>query len=223
MLYLGFGDGGSQGDPSGNGQDLSRNFLGSIIRIDVRDASAQTPYAIPGDNPFASRTDGTKRETWAYGMRNPWRFSFDRATGALVVADVGQGQREEIDVVEGGKNYGWNVMEGKACYKPGSGCDQQGLTLPVLDYTHEGGACSVTGGFVYRGAALKDVIDGAYVFADYCSGIIGLLPGITQGKNTGLLLHQEIDGITTFGQDQAGEVYALAEDGKIYRLSAGGS
>src|SRR5690349_16547563 len=130
MLYVGLGDGGSEGDPTGNGQDITRNFLGSILRIDVRNASAETPYLIPADNPFADRTDGTKRETWAYGLRNPWRFSFDRDSGALVVADVGQGDREEIDVVQSGKNYGWNVMEGKACYKPSSGCKQQGLTLP---------------------------------------------------------------------------------------------
>lgn len=221
MLYLGLGDGGSSGDPRGNGQDLSQNLLGSIIRIDVRGATKAKPYAIPPDNPFAGATDGTKRETWAYGLRNPWRFSFDRETGLFWAGDVGQDSKEEIDVIEKGKNYGWNIMEGNGCFKPESGCPRIGLTLPVVDYGHKGGACSVTGGYVYHGSTLPR-LRGWYVYADFCTGAIwafdttGAAPGSSPTVTT---LRGRGPSVASFAEDLAGELYFLAFDGRIYRLA----
>ncbi len=165
MLYLGLGDGGDRGDPEENGQDPTA-LLGSIIRIDVRDASAGSPYRIPADNPRLGGADPT--EVWAYGLRNPWRMEFDPATGALWVGDVGQNAVEEISIATAGANLGWNVMEGDRCYL-GVGCDQAGLTPPVLTYEHGGGRCSVTGGPVVRGSTVPE-LEGNYLFADYCSG-----------------------------------------------------
>ena len=168
FLYIGTGDGGSGGDPLGNGQDRS-DLLGSLLRIDV---SGPSGYAIPPDNPFIGEA-GARGELWDSGLRNPWRFSFDRATGDLYIADVGQGDREEIDVATresgGGRglNYGWNRMEGSICYGGGS-CDRTGLTLPVTEYGHDQG-CSVTGGYVYRGSAVP-ALAGLYFYADYCQG-----------------------------------------------------
>jgi glucose/arabinose dehydrogenase len=169
-LYIGLGDGGAGNDPLGNGQDLT-DLMGSLLRID---ASPQGDYAVPNDNPFAGDPTASP-ELWDYGLRNPWRFSFDRLTGDLYIADVGQGDREEINVSPaaqgGGKglNYGWNIMEGTVC-TPGvnPNCNMAGLTLPVLDYDHSGGSCSVTGGHVYRGAAIP-AIWGTYFYADYCA------------------------------------------------------
>ncbi|MGH2631866.1 MAG: PQQ-dependent sugar dehydrogenase, partial [Tepidiformaceae bacterium] len=221
MLYLGLGDGGSEGDPNGNGQDTKTNLLASIIRIDVRDASKEHPYAIPPDNPFATSPGGTKPETWAYGLRNPWRFSFDAKTGELWAGEVGQNKYEEVDIIEPGKNYGWNIMEGFHCYKPSSGCDQSGLTLPVIEYPHSDGACSITGGYVYRGTAIP-ALDGAYVYADYCSGRVSAFP--TQGAAPGskppvTALRDSGTSVTSLAQDNAGELYLLEEDGKIYRMT----
>lgn len=219
MLYLGLGDGGSQGDPSGNGQDLAHNLLGSVLRLDVRGATAAAPYAIPPDNPFAGRSDGTKRETWAYGLRNPWRFSWDRATGRLWIGDVGQGTWEEIDLVNAGGNYGWNVMEGSHCYRPAKDCPQAGLTLPVAEYSHDDGGCSVTGGYVYRGQAVPE-LRGVYVFGDYCTGAIWGLRAeaaergeVVEAKR----YHGQGPGMSSFAEDAAGELYMLSFDGKIYR------
>lgn len=221
MLYLGLGDGGSGGDPHGNGQDLKNNLLGSIIRIDVRNATKDHPYAIPPDNPFATSPNGAKPETWAYGLRNPWRFTWDRATGLMVAADVGQGDYEEIDIIEKGKNYGWGIMEGTHCYKPKSNCNQSGLTLPVAEYDHETGACSVTGGYVYRGEAVKSLA-GAYLYADYCTGEVWALPGIGSTPNPQpVVLLKEGPSISSFAEDEAGELYLLGFDGKIYRVNPG--
>ncbi len=181
MLYLGLGDGGDAGDPNGNGQDLKKNLLGSIIRIDVRGATKDRPYAIPPDNPFAGATDGTRKETWAYGLRNPWRFSFDPQSGLLIAADVGQDQLEEIDFIEKGGNYGWNVMEGTQCYRPKKDCRTDGLVLPVAEYRHDSGACSVTGGYVYRGRTVT-AMQGAYFFGDFCNGAVWEIPAI--GSNS---------------------------------------
>ena len=170
-LYVGLGDGGSADDPQGNGQDPS-TLLGSVLRIDVGNASETQPYVAPRDNPFAS--DGRGRpEVWAYGLRNPWRFSFDRETGDLWAGDVGQNQFEEIDVVRAGANYGWNTMEGAHCFER-SVCDQSGLTLPVAEYSHAQG-CSVTGGYVYRGSAVPSLA-GWYVYGDFCTGRIWAVP-----------------------------------------------
>ena len=217
MLYLGLGDGGSEGDPNGNGQDIKNNLLASIIRIDVRNASSDHPYAIPPDNPFASSPNGA---TWAYGLRNPWRFSFDSKTGELWAGDVGQNLFEEVDIVEPGKNYGWNIMEGFHCYKPSSGCNQSGLTLPVIEYPHSDGACSITGGYVYRGAAIP-ALDGAYVYADYCSGKVSAFPttGAAPGSKPPVTtLRDSGTSVTSLAQDSSGELYLLEEDGKIYRM-----
>jgi glucose/arabinose dehydrogenase len=220
MLYLGLGDGGSAGDPKGNGQDLKNNLLGSIIRIDVRGATAARPYVIPSDNPFAGATDGTRGETWAYGLRNPWRFAFDRVTGVLIAGDVGQGDREEVNVVLPGKNYGWNVMEGSACYRRAS-CDSSGLTPPVFDYDHSNGNCSITGGFVYRGQSLAATMGGSYVFADHCSGKLWVIADIANGGEREIDLPPKLPHVTSFAEDARGELYALTLDGAIYRLVAG--
>jgi glucose/arabinose dehydrogenase len=221
MLYLGLGDGGSGGDPNGNGQDITRNWLGSIIRLDVRDATPENPYAIPADNPFADGANGIKPETWAYGFRNPWRFSFDTKTGVLWVGDVGQGNWEEVDIGKPGANYGWNIMEGFHCYQPASGCNQDGLTLPVTEYSHDNGACSITGGYVYRGDAIP-ALDSYYLYADYCSGIVqafavedtaaGSKPAITTLRESG-------PEVSSFAQDLSGEVYVLDFDGTIEKLT----
>ncbi len=166
MLYLGLGDGGSGGDPEGHGQDPT-TLLGSILRLDVRDASPSRPYRVPADNPLVGGT-GVRAEVWAYGVRNPWRMEFDPATGALWVGDVGQNEQEEISIATAGANLGWNVMEGGACYRAND-CNRTGLTMPVATYSHGGGRCSVTGGPVVRGGGVPEV-EGAYLYADFCSG-----------------------------------------------------
>jgi uncharacterized protein (TIGR03437 family) len=214
-LYIGMGDGGSGGDPQNNGQSLG-TLLGKLLRIDVE--SDPGLIRIPPDNPFLNRA-GARAEIWAYGLRNPWRFSFDRATGDLFIADVGQGAWEEVDfqpaASRGGENYGWNRMEGTHCYQ--AGCSTQGLLLPVVEYSHSEG-CSVTGGFVYRGTAWPG-LRGVYLYGDYCSGRIwGLERQGTQWTNR-LLLASGFT-ITTFGEDEAGELYvANVASGTIYRIT----
>ncbi len=218
-LYIGLGDGGSQGDPSGNGQNV-RTLLGKILRIDVDRPAPGLAYGIPPDNPFAGpgAPPGARTEIWAYGLRNPWRFSFDRATGQLWAADVGQNRREEIDLIRRGGNYGWNIMEGSACFRPSTACNQEGLELPVLDYGHELG-CSVTGGYVYRGSRLPWLV-GAYVYADFCSGRMWALRyeggRVTEQRE----IAQTRLGISSFGEDASGELYILAFDGRVYLLRA---
>ena len=215
-LYVGLGDGGSGGDPRGNGQNVG-TLLGSILRLDVTDVPPEVPYLVPADNPFVA-APGARGEIWAYGLRNPWRFSFDLQTGILWAADVGQDSSEEINVVERGLNYGWNVMEGLRCFRPRSGCDVGGLEPPVFEYDHSQG-CSVTGGYVYRGLALPPLF-GAYLFADFCSGRIW---GLRHDGGAGILEHQLIAdtnlSITSFGQDLAGNIYILSRDDGIYALS----
>jgi len=217
FLYVGFGDGGSAGDPQGHGQ--SRNdLLGSLLRLDVSGAG----YTIPPDNPFAGIA-GVRGELWNYGLRNPWRFSFDRQTRDLYIADVGQAEREEVDVQPaggGGENYGWSTMEGSGCYPPGSSCDKSGLTLPVLEYGH-GAGCSITGGYVYRGTALPDIV-GTYFYSDYCTGFLRSFKW--QG---GMITEQQSwpgaeppGNVTSFGEDLAGELYILTIEGGVYKLVA---
>jgi glucose/arabinose dehydrogenase len=215
-LYIGLGDGGSGGDPFGNAQNTS-SLLGKILRIDVDSPSGGRNYGIPADNPFAGNALGYREEIYAYGLRNPWRFSFDPPTGTLWVADVGQNQREEIDLVEKGKNYGWNIMEGTLCYSPSTGCDQTGLELPVWEYGRDEGIC-VIGGFVYRGSTLAGLY-GAYVYGDYGSGSIWALQydGTSAPVNT--LLVDTALSITSFGLDENSELYFTAFDGKIHTLS----
>lgn len=218
-LYIGMGDGGGGGDQHGkigNGQSLD-TLLGKILRIDVEHGD---PYAIPKDNPFVGR-EGAKPEIWAYGLRNPWRFSFDRKTGDLWIADVGQNKWEEIDFQKagdaGGENYGWRLMEGTHCYNPSTNCNDGSLTLPILEYSHSEG-CSVTGGYVYRGSAIPD-IDGDYFYGDYCSGYVWQATQGSDGKWTSHKLFQTGFSITTWGQDAQGELYvADYNSGKLYKL-----
>jgi glucose/arabinose dehydrogenase len=213
-LYIGLGDGGGAGDPSGNGQNRS-TLLGKILRIDVNSASGSLNYSIPRDNPFVGNNQGFREEIYAYGLRNPWRFSFDSGTGRLWVGDVGQDRIEEIDIVRSGGNYGWNIMEGSLCYSPPSGCNQTGLALPIWEYNHAIGY-SVTGGFVYRGAAFPELV-GAYVYGDYGSGRIWALRYDGMNSTNSELAATGVH-ITSFGLDQKDELYFCASDGNIYRL-----
>lgn len=215
-LYVGMGDGGSGGDPQNNGQRTD-TLLGKLLRIDVE--SGTKPYAIPPTNPFAQNRD-YRSEIWALGLRNPWRFSFDRQTGDLYIGDVGQGNYEEIDLQPhtspGGENYGWRIMEGAHCFNSGS-CSQSGLTLPIAEYDHSRG-CSVTGGFVYRGQQFPR-LQGVYFYGDYCSGNFWGLRQTSANPQNGLLLDTSYS-ISTFGEDEAGEVYLTDYGtGDIYRLT----
>jgi glucose/arabinose dehydrogenase len=219
-LYIGTGDGGGGGDTFHNSQNM-QSLLAKMLRIDVDRSAGGNNYAIPPDNPFAGNA-GVRPEIWAYGFRNPWRYSFDRATGDLYIADVGQDRYEEIDVhpagAPGGQNYGWNRMEGLHCYPSGNSCDQSGLTLPVAEYPHAEG-CSVTGGYVYRGQAYP-MLASAYLFADYCSGRIWTLaqPG------TGWVRTEQLKSnvnVSSFGEDADGELYLTGlNDGTLYRITA---
>ena len=164
-------------------------------------------------------TDGTRRETWAYGLRNPWRFAFDPVTGKIWLADVGQNAREEIDVIEKGKNYGWNVMEGTSCFKPAADCDQTGLTPPIYDFARSGGVCSVTGGFVYRGKAIPE-LNGWYIYSDFCAGIVSALRTDQEKPQPEMLLALGPD-VSSFGTDLDGELYLISFDGKLYKMQPG--
>lgn len=216
-LYIGMGDGGSGGDPHNHGQ-RPETLLGSMLRFDVESDPSGT-YSVPATNPFVQNS-AVRPETWAYGLRNPWRFSFDRQTGDLWIADVGQNAREEIDFQpassKGGENYGWNIMEGKRCYNA-STCNQSGLTLPVWDYGHNEGR-SVTGGFVYRGSQHPSM-QGLYVYGDFVTGKIWGLRAVDEGwENRSLLASGK--NISSFGEDEAGELYLVGyTDGTIYRIA----
>ena len=217
-LYIALGDGGSGGDPLGNGQALD-TLLGKILRIDV-DTGA--PFALPLDNPFLF-TPGVQPEIWAYGLRNPYRVAFDPATGNLYIGDVGQRRREEIDVGlasgGGGENYGWHVMEGMDCFSPSSGCDRTGLTLPVVDYGH-GDGCSVTGGVVYSGCRMPDLV-GTYFYGDFCSALVRsfrFAGGEATEPRDWSANVGGVDQISSFGTDAQGEAYIVDYDGEIYRL-----
>lgn len=218
-LYIGLGDGGSAGDPEGNGQDRGE-LLGKFLRVDVNSSSAGRNYGIPSDNPFVGNTSGFREEIWAYGLRNPWRFCFDPPTDRLWAGDVGQNAIEEIDLIEKGKNYGWNTMEGASCYEPSSGCVKKGKTLPITQYTHAVGQ-SVTGGCVYRGSAVPG-LSGLYLFGDFVAGRLWTLR-YDPGKET--IVRELLDtdlNISSFGRDEAGEMYLLSYgDGKLYRLTPG--
>ena len=217
-LHIGLGDGGSAGDPQNNAQNLGV-LLGKILRIDVDGAP---PYAIPPDNPFVN-VPGARPEIWAYGLRNPWRFSFDRLTGDLFVGDVGQAEWEEINFQPasspGGENYGWRLMEGSDCYDPPTGCDPTGLVLPVLAYDHSLG-CAVIGGFRYRGTQVPG-LDGQYLYADYCSGLIwGATPDDAGGWSSTVLLQAPFS-VSSFGEGPDGELYVLSYGplGSLYQVS----
>jgi len=216
LLYLGLGDGGSAGDPHGHGQDPG-TLLGSLLRIDP---GSGDPYAIPEDNPFVDRA-GAQPEIYAYGLRNPWRFSFDRDTGDLWIADVGQGAREEIDYAPSGQgagaNYGWNLREGAISY---SGEPPADNVEPVFDYGRDGGRCSVTGGYVYRGAAVPG-LRGAYLYSDYCDGVIRALRLDGREVEQSVSLDIAAPAVVSFGQDNDGELYVLSLEGPVYRLVPG--
>jgi glucose/arabinose dehydrogenase len=244
-LYIGTGDGGGGGDPEQNAQD-TKSLLGKLLRIDVEfegsgpiagdyvryfpmvlrktNGTAPPPegrlYSIPDDNPFVGQS-GYRNEIWAVGLRNPWRFSFDRMTGDLYIGDVGQGTREEVDFQPaesgGGENYGWPIMEGDICYQAAD-CDDTGLTLPVAAYaTHVGGTCAVTGGYVYRGQDFP-ALEGIYFFADYCNGVIWGLQQVDGGWEYQQLASSQLV-ISSFGEDEAGELYLVDRgSGSIYRL-----
>ena len=217
-LYIGIGDGGSGGDPQNNGQDLGK-LLGKILRIDV---DSGFPFTVPPDNPFVGVV-GAREEIWSFGLRNPWRFSFDRLTGDMFIGDVGQNSWEEVDFQPanstGGENYGWRLMEGNSCFNPAINCNNGTLTLPILVYDHSVG-CSVTGGYLYRGSKNPN-LNGLYLYGDFCSGLIwGAQEDGLGGWNTTVLLDTNFS-ISTFGEDESGEIYFAhlsATDGTIYQV-----
>lgn len=218
FLYVGLGDGGSANDPENRAQNPD-SLLGKLLRLDVNGA---LPYAIPPDNPFAGSSD-TAPEIWALGLRNPWRFSFDRGTGDVYIGDVGQGTREEVSVEAGnspgGENYGWRIMEGRGC-RGGGSCNPSGFVLPVVDYANGAEGCAVTGGYVYRGAALPQ-LTGTYFYADYCSAWIRSF----RYSNGQIADHWDWSSklaaqgpIASFGEDARGELYVVAHNGRVWRV-----
>lgn len=215
MLYIALGDGGGGGDPLQHGQNPN-TLLGSLLRINV-DGTA--PYTIPADNPYAG--GGGRGEIWAIGLRNPWRFSFDTERALLYIADVGQNRREEVNVQPAGAaglNYGWNVMEGMSCYPAGSTCDTSGLVLPAIEYENPAAGCSVTGGYVYRGARIP-ALRGHYLYADYCRGWVRSFRYADGGRVDGEReLASGLGNIASFGRDAAGELYVLNTAGRVLRL-----
>ncbi|KIL37501.1 hypothetical protein SD71_02390 [Cohnella kolymensis] len=211
-LYIATGDGGNGGDPHNNGQNLDR-LLGKILRIDVDKEQGGRAYAIPSDNPFLS---GGAPEIYAYGLRNPWRFSFDPDAGQLWAADVGQNSYEEINIVEKGKNYGWRIQEGTECFNPKEGCDKTGLEQPIFTYGRDQGV-SITGGFVYRGKQLPELM-GQYIYGDYGSGTIWALSRKDNGSVGNEILIESKLNITSFGLDTGGEIYVCDQEGQIFQL-----
>lgn len=220
MLLIGTGDGGGGGDPEGNGQDDTQP-LGKLLRIDI---DSGDPYSIPDNDPDGRLGPDALGEIRATGLRNPWRFSVDRATGDVFIGDVGQGTWEEVNVLpagQGGWDYGWSIMEGPECFEAET-CDTAGLTLPVASYGRDGG-CTIIGGHVYRGAAYPDLV-GAYLFGDYCSGTLWALPAadaVTTGLATPEVVGDlESGSLSSFGQDESGELYAVDLAGRILRVTA---
>jgi glucose/arabinose dehydrogenase len=216
MFYVGLGDGGSGGDPHNNGQSMA-TLLGKLLRLDV---DGGTPYAIPAGNPFI-RQAGARAEIWALGLRNPWRFAFDRVDGLLYVADVGQNQWEEISVVAAnrpGVNYGWRVLEGSRCYGAAT-CSAQGLEQPVIEYSRDEG-CSVTGGAPYRGSRIPGIV-GHYFYSDYCTGFLRSFRYANgQAVDQRSWDVGSLGSVLSFGEDTAGELYVLSANGRVYRLEA---
>jgi glucose/arabinose dehydrogenase len=218
-LYIAMGDGGAGGDPHDNGQN-PQALLGKMLRIDV---DGDEPYAIPGDNPFLGDPN-VAREIWAFGLRNPWRFSFDRHTGDLFIGDVGQANQEEIDAEpagQGGRNYGWKIMEGDRCFI-GNSCDRTGLTLPVAVNDRRRGECAIIGGYVYRGEEFPQ-LQGTYVYSDSCTGGLWTLDARTaveqaQADTSEVGLAER--GPSSFGEDEAGGLYLVDLSGGVYRVVA---
>jgi glucose/arabinose dehydrogenase len=219
-LYIGTGDGGSGGDPNNHAQDLTQ-LLGKLLRIDVDHG---LPYTIPASNPFFARS-GARNEIWAYGLRNPWRFTFDRSTGDLWIGDVGQDSYEEVDLQPvtsiGGENYGWRRMEGFHCYNPSTNCFDPSFTLPILEYPHTQGACSISGGYRYRGTQIP-TLKGAYLYGDYCTGTIWTATQ-TNGVWTSKTLFTTTIRISSFGEDVSGELYVMdVAKGIVYKFISHG-
>ena len=225
-LYLGLGDGGSSGDPQSNGQDLS-NVYGTIIRLDVSESTDAEPYRIPPDNPFVG-DDDVPDEIWVYGLRNPWRMSFDSDSGLLWLGDVGQSYRDEVNVIDvatgGSSNFGWNTMEGTACFRPRNDCDKSGMVMPVEDYPPRSGHCSVIGGVVYRGDSIIS-LRGKYLYSDHCKGELRVMDA--EDWDEGSVAVKPIapegskyrePGIASFGVDRDGEVYVLRFNGPILKM-----
>ncbi len=219
FLHVALGDGGSGGDPRGFAQNLE-SLLGKILRLDV---DGPAPYAVPSSNPFVSRA-GARPEIWAFGLRNPWRISIDRATGDLWIGDVGQGSREEVNVGfasrGGGENYGWNVTEGTLCFNPASGCNTAGVTMPVLEYATRSEGCAITGGFVYRGCRMP-ALQGHYFYADYCSAFVRsfrLENGVAIERRDWTAQLRGLSSPTSFGVDDEGELHVVDHDGEVYKL-----
>ncbi len=210
FLYIGMGDGGSGNDPDNRAQNLN-DLLGKMLRIDVDHPAG---YSSPPDNPFAGATPG-RDEIFAYGLRNPFRFSFDRQTGHLYAGDVGQGEAEEIDIITKGGNYGWRIWEGSSCTDNDPGlCSTSGFVLPIAEYGHTGGRCAVIGGYVYRGAA-GTLPRGSYVYGDLCTGEIFILENGVPSR----LLDSNLS-IASFGEDEAGEIYVVGLGGTVHRIGA---
>lgn len=222
FLYIGMGDGGAAGDIDENGED-NTTLLGAMLRIDI---DSGDPYGIPPGNPYANSPNGPadpRPEIWAIGLRNPWRYSFDRQTGDLYIADVGQDEWEEVNVQPaaspGGEDYGWDIMEGTHCYEPSSNCDMSGKVLPVVEYSHAGDACAITGGYVYRGTCMPD-LKGRYFYADHCSNQVWTFEYVNgEATNVQELARSSLgQEITSFGEDATGELYAVSHGGDVYRL-----
>jgi glucose/arabinose dehydrogenase len=213
LLYIGLGDGGSAGDPENRAQNPGE-LLGKILRVDVDHGD---PYAIPADNPFKGGQE--RPEIFATGLRNPWRFSFDPASGELWAGDVGQNEWEEIDVVHRGDNLGWRVMEGAHCYRPRFFCSKDGFVAPVFEYAHERRRCSITGGYVYRGSRIPDLY-GAYVYGDFCSGEIFVFRrDRASADDPPTVLLRTGKALSSFGRDHAGELYVMDHaGGAVFRL-----
>ncbi|MEX2281823.1 MAG: PQQ-dependent sugar dehydrogenase [Gemmatimonadota bacterium] len=214
MLYIPTGDGGSGGDPNNSGQTRS-DLLGDLLRIDVNRGD---PYEIPNNNPFVGMSS-VRNEIWAYGLRNPWRIAFDRVDGILYIADVGQNQREEINAVPAatsGLNYGWRIMEGRSCFSPSSNCNQNGLTLPVVEYDH-GDGCSVTGGLVYRGTQIPEIV-GHYFYGDHCSQWVRSFRYSNGQVSARTDRFSGIGNINSFGEDGAGELYVATMNGTVSKI-----
>ena len=216
FLYISLGDGGGAGDPYRHAQNIG-TLLGSILRIDVTGNINGERYKIPDDNPFVNLPN-VRSEIWAYGLRNPWRFSFDNHTGNLFVGDVGQEKIEEIDIVRKGQNYGWPVMEGSLCYSPSIGCNASNMIPPIIEHNNDQ-ECSIIGGYVYRGVGLPE-LKGSYIYGDYCSGKIwsvdvnGLME---EGVSPSLLVDSDLH-ITSFAEDLSGNLYVLSQNTGVYRL-----
>lgn len=212
-LYIAVGDGGSAGDPQNHGQNLN-SLLGKILRIDVNSSQNNSNYSIPADNPFFDNAQNHRQEIYAYGLRNPWRFSFDAQSGLLWAADVGQGDYEEIDIIEKGGNYGWNILEGPECFAVAQ-CDGSLFEAPYFHYSHQNGDLSITGGYVYRGAIAA--LSGHYIYADYVSGRIWGLP-VSSSPPASVLLFDTEYNISSFGVDHLGELYLCDLNGKIFKI-----